>query len=72
MVHICEHFLKLTGTSMISFVVELVSLSKYDSNDECCSRGITNLRELKHKFIQRSMMFLEILYVVVFRWSERV
>ena len=44
-----DHLLKITGTSMMSLVVKLVSLSKYDSNDKYCSRKITNLRDLKQK-----------------------
>ena len=61
-----EHYLKLTGTSMMSLVVKLVMLSRYDASDKSCSQGITKLRELKQKFIQRKLMFPEILYVAVF------
>ena len=34
-----EHFLKLTGTSMINLIVALVSLSSFDSNHKYCSKG---------------------------------
>ena len=61
-----EHYLKLTGTSMMSLVVKLVMLSRYDTSDKNCSQGSTELRELKQKFIQRKLMFPEILYVAVF------
>ena len=63
---ICEHFLKLTGTSMMSLVVPLVFLSKYDQNDKWYSQGITNLRDLKQKSTQREKLFQEILYIAVF------
>ena len=63
---ICEHFLKLTGTSMMSLVVKLVLLSKFDSSDRNCSRGIIELLEIKQKFIQRKLIFPDILYVAVF------
>ena len=69
---ICEYFLKLTGTSMISLVVKLVNLSRYDANDKNCSRGITKLREIKQKFIQRNLMFPEILYVAVFLMDDGI
>ena len=32
-----EHYLKLTGTSMMSLVVKLVMLSRYDASDKNCS-----------------------------------
>ena len=51
---------------MMSLVVKLVMLSRYDASDKNCSQGITELRELKQKFIQRKLMFPEILYVAVF------
>lgn len=50
-----DYFLKLTGTSMMNLVVKLVSLSKFDSNDKHCAKGITELREIKQKFIQRKL-----------------
>ena len=31
---VSEHFLKMTGTSMMSLVVKLVYLSEYDQNDK--------------------------------------
>ena len=46
--------------------MKLVMLSRYDASDKNCSQGITELRELKQKFIQRKLMFPEILYVAVF------
>ena len=58
---ICEYFLKLTGTSMMSLVVKLVNLSRYDTNDKHCSRGTTELTEIKQKFIQRKLMFPKVL-----------
>ena len=36
----------------------IVSLSKYDQNDKCCSKGITDLSDLKLKFVQRRMVDL--------------
>ena len=57
-----EHYLKLTGTSTMSLVVKLVMLSRYDASDKNSSQGITELRELKQKFIQRKLMFFEILH----------
>ena len=36
-----EHYLKLTGTSMMSLVVKLVMLSRYDASDKNCSQVIT-------------------------------
>ena len=63
---ICIHFLKLTGTSIMSLVVELVSLSRHNQNGKFYSNGITNLRNLKQKFSPREMFFQEIIYIAVF------
>ena len=63
---ICEYFLEITGTSTWSLVVELASLSRHHQNDKLCSYGITTLRNSKQKFIQREMVFQEILYVTVY------
>ena len=41
-----------------------VSLSKYGKNYKMCSRGITNMKELTQKIIQREMIFQDILYRV--------
>ena len=69
---ICEHYLKLTGTSMMTLVVKLISLSKFDAIDKCCSRGIMELREIKEKFIQQKLVLPEILYVAVFLMMLKV
>ena len=63
---ICEHYLKLTGTSMMSLVVKLVNLSRFDAHDRSCENGITSLRELREKNINRNLLFPEILYIAVF------
>ena len=51
---------------MMALVVKLVSLSRFDASDKCCSRGITEVSEIRQKFIQRKLVFPEILYVAVF------
>ena len=62
---ICEHYLKLTGTSMMTLVVKLVNLSRFDATDKFCAKGITSLRELRES-VQRNLLFPEIPYIAVF------
>ena len=63
---ICGHYVKLSGTSTVSLVVNLVSLSRFNLSDIYCSKRITELRGIKQKFIQGRLSFPEILYMVVF------
>ena len=63
---ISDHFIKLTGTSMMNLVVKLVSSSRFNSSDKYCSKGIIELREIKQKYIQRKLLFPEILYVAIY------
>ena len=51
---------------MMVLVVKLVILSIFDATDKFCAKGITFLRELRGKFVQRNHLFPEILYVAVF------
>ena len=60
--HICEYYLKFTGTSMMSLVVKLVTLSRYDASDK-------NLFEGNY---EGKLMFPEILYVAVFLMMLKV
>ena len=50
----------------MSLVVKMVLSSRFDANDKNCSKGISKLREIKQRFIQRKLIFPEILHVVVF------
>lgn len=63
---LCDHCLELNRTSMIALVMKLVSLSKVDTNDKFCAKAVILMRELREKFVQRNLLFPEILYIAVF------
>ena len=60
---ISEHF---TGIAMMSLVAKLISLSRFDSNDKYYSKGVTEVGDIKQKFIRRKLLFPVILYVALF------
>ena len=52
----------MIDTSIMYFVVKFVS----NASDKYCSKGITEVRELRQQSVERGIIFQEILHLAVF------